>query len=211
MQADGGRTAERLTQSPQLQWACSWSPDGRLIAYQEQKGLVWSLWLLPLDTREPKPWGPAGVLATAARFSPDGRRIAYQSQEAGPGRWEVFVRPASGKLPRLRVSGANGGRSPVWTRDGGGVFYLEGVNRIMSTRMLPAGEEARSTLPRLAFALPQTPVGLSHVAAFAALTPDGRRVALVQPDPEWPGVDRRRLVVVPNWVSQMKAKVPATR
>jgi serine/threonine-protein kinase len=211
MQVDGDRTVERLTESPRLQFACSWSPDGRLITYQEQKGLVWSLWLLPLDTREPKPWGPAGGLATAARFSPDGRRIAYQSQEAGPGRWEVFVRPASGSLPRLRVSGANGGRSPVWTQDGGEVFYLEGVNRIMATRVLPAGGLARATVPRLAFALPQPLAVASHMAAFAGLTPDGRRIALVQPDPEWPGVDRRRLVVIPNWVSQVKAKVPTTR
>ena len=211
MQVDGDRTVERLTESPQLQFACSWSPDGRLIAYQEQKGLVWSLWVLPLDTREPKPWGPAGGLATAARFSPDGRRVAYQSQEAGPGRWEVFVRPASGSLPKLRVSGANGGRSPVWTQDGKGVFYLEGVNRIMSARILSAGEGARATAPRLAFALPQSLAVPSHMAALGGLTPEGRRVAVVQPDQEWPGVDRRRLVVVPDWVSQVKAKVPTAR
>jgi len=210
MEVDGNRTVQRLTESPQLQFACSWSPDGRLIAYQEQKGLAWSLWLLPLDTREPRPWGPAGGSATAARFSPDGRRIAYQSQEARPGRWEVFVRPASGSLPSLRVSGASGGRSPVWTQDGGGVFYLEGANRIMTVRT-PAAQGVRASIPRLAFALQQTTMGPDQLTALAGLTPDGRRVALVQPDPEWPGVDRSRLVVVPDWARQVNAKVPTTR
>jgi len=122
------------------------------------------------------------------------------------------VRPSRiGLAAEAPVSGANGGRSPVWTQDGRGVFYLEGVDRIMSTRILSVGGGARATVPRLAFALPQSLAVQSHVAAIGALTPDGRRVAVVQPDREWSGVDRRRLVVVPDWVNQVKAKVPTTR
>jgi len=114
-------------------------------------------------------------------------------------------------LPEAFRQPPDGGRSPVWTQDGRGVFYLEGVNRIMSTRILSAGEGARAAVPRLAFALPQSLAVSSHMAALGGLTPDGRRVAVVQPDQEWPGVDRRRLVVVPNWVDHVKAKVPAAR
>jgi tricorn protease len=59
---------------------------------------------------------------TWARFSPDGRSIAYMSNESG--RWEVYVRPASGHGDAVRLS-SDGGAWPAWSDDGH-VYFTAG-------------------------------------------------------------------------------------
>jgi hypothetical protein len=56
-------------------------------------------------------------------FSPDGRWIAFSSDRTG--RREVFIAPFPEAEPVTAVS-VDGGRSPVWNRDGSELYYRSG-------------------------------------------------------------------------------------
>jgi Tol biopolymer transport system component len=56
-----------------------------------------------------------------ARFSPDGRFVAYASAETGSE--QIHIR-AVGSQAAVRVT-TSGGTSPVWSRDGRELFYVD--------------------------------------------------------------------------------------
>ena len=206
-----GRT-KRLTQSPNWQLPFSWSPDGRLLAYQQQDGSrSWSIWILPLDgDRKPWHWGPVQKGASLPAFSPtDGRWLAYQSEEAAAGTMDVYVQPFPGPGPRQSVSGAGGGLGPVWSPDGRELLYLPGSvtdNRIMAMDVSP-GPPLKLANPHVAFALPFAPPDMiAYLLRVFALAPDGRRLVVVRPDSTAP-TEIHKLTLVRNWAEEVKAKV----
>ena len=74
------------------------------------------IWVLPLEEgQEPRPVLVTPFDENSAVFSPDGHWLAYDSDESG--RTEVYVRPYPGPGARVQVS-TDGGRNPVWARDG---------------------------------------------------------------------------------------------
>ena len=109
-----------------------WSPDGAWIAYRKwaAKGRRNSeLWAARLpEGRDAIAVATAGDSGNA-RFAPDGRWIAYESDESG--RSEVYVRPFPALSGKWQVSTAGGG-SPVWSRDGRELFYLDPDDRIVA-------------------------------------------------------------------------------
>ncbi len=102
------------------QFPTSWSPDHGRLAYTEFQPMTGAdIWVLDARTGTRWPLARTAYDETWARFSPDGRSIAYMSNESG--RWEVYVRPASGDGAHVRVSTA-GGVWPSWSRDGATVL-----------------------------------------------------------------------------------------
>lgn len=129
---DGSGAPERLTTSDNLQLPGSWSPDGRTLAFVEQRpGSGRDIWLLG-QAREPTPWADSTSDESAPRFSPDGRSIAYVSDASG--RAEVFVRAGDAPPPGHQVS-REGGMEPVWARDGRTLFY-RAFGRLMSVPVI---------------------------------------------------------------------------
>lgn len=125
---DGSGTPERLTVSEHLQLPGSWSPDGRTLAFVEQRpGSGRDIWLLG-PTREPIAWADSASDESAPRFSPDGQAIAYVADVSG--RAEVYVRGISSAAPGQLISAA-GGTEPVWARDGRTLFYRN-AGRLMA-------------------------------------------------------------------------------
>jgi hypothetical protein len=107
--------------SPWQPFPTSLSRDGSLLAYTELHPLNgFDIWLLDRRTGARGPLVQTTSDETWARFSPDGRSIAYMSNLSG--RWEVYVRPASGASEPVRVS-SNGGTWPWWSDDGTTVRY----------------------------------------------------------------------------------------
>ena len=114
----------------------------------------------------------------SASVSPDGRWLAYRTTRSGRG--EIWVQATTGSAP-VRVS-QNGGREPVWSRDGRELYYLEG-NKMIALGVRP-GQEFTFASPEVLFDQPyfhgfelRPPVVLSSTSCEATtLERDGRFV-----------------------------------
>ncbi|MGI8703221.1 MAG: TolB family protein, partial [Candidatus Limnocylindrales bacterium] len=133
-----------------------------------------------------------------AAVSPDGRWLAYASEESGI--FEIYVRPfPDAASARWQVSAA-GGTDPVWSRSGRELFYLSAQNEMTSVEVTPGAGFSISPPKRLFSTAPYSPV--PPVPSFD-VSPDGKRFLLLR---ETTPTDRNELIVVQNWVEEMKAR-----
>ena len=129
--ADGAGEPRRLTDSPNQQQPVSWHPNGRFLAFHENRGgsTGIDLMMLPMEGDAVRGWTPGtptAFLATPAievlpSFSPDGRWLAYQSNEGGL--FEIYVRAFPGPGGKWRVS-SDGGVWPIWSPAGRELLFL---------------------------------------------------------------------------------------
>jgi Tol biopolymer transport system component len=110
------------------------APDGRSLLFATLAPPSRSdIRILPLVPKgEARPYLATPFNELAPRFSPDGRWVAYQSDVSG--RPEVYVRPFEGSTVTTRIS-KNGGKRPVWRRDGTELYFLEAGGRFMAAAM----------------------------------------------------------------------------
>ena len=140
--------------------------------------------------------GPA--LEGKAAVSPDGRWLAYASGESGT--FEVYVRPfPDAGSARWQVSAA-GGTDPVWSRNGRELFYIGGQQEMMSVE-IAAGASFTITPPRPLFST--SPYSTVAPLASFDVHPDRKRFLMLR---ETTPTDRNELVVVQNWVEEMRAR-----
>ena len=188
-----------LVVRPYDQYAGSWSGDGKLLAFAEEHPTTGAdIWVVSRDE------DPIPVLRTAANeFSPvlsaDGGLLAYVSDETGLA--EVYVRSqVSGE--KRRVS-ANGGREPVWSKQGHELFFRKG-DQLFSAVVTPDPEIEVST-PVVLFEMPfeRSMVGQnSFSAAEYDVAPSGNRFLVVS---ERPATEFK---VIQNWFEELKRLVP---
>jgi Tol biopolymer transport system component len=175
LELDGSGREQLLLEAPGVQLPKHWSPDGRLIAYEDYaagRRDQRQLWLLSLDgTKRRVTNTPASSFN--GRFSPDGMSLAYVSEESG--RPEVYVKALSGGPPR-RVSRV-GGILPRWRGDGRELFFIQPDGLMMA---VPIAEDAGE--PRSLFHLE----GVTAMSFDYDVTRDGQRF-LVPITPELAG------------------------
>src|SRR4029453_13151548 len=104
----------------------SWSEKG--IVFTDGAGAVYLL---------PQPGGKMPQLIAAgpvsdARLSPNGKFIALDSVESG--RREIYIQPMPPLQGRPRVS-VNGGRPPVWRRDGKELYFVGPDSTMMAAEI----------------------------------------------------------------------------
>jgi serine/threonine-protein kinase len=138
-------------------------------------------------------------------ISPDGRWIAYESSESG--RYEIYVRPYPDvDAGRWQVS-TNGGIQPLWSRNSRELFYVA-ADTLMAVRV-EAGQTWMAGTPQQLFAYPNLIIpGLA--GRTYDISPDGRRflvLKLIAVDDT--ASDRVQLLVVQNWMEELKRRVPA--
>jgi Tol biopolymer transport system component len=106
------------------QFPTSWSADGRFLVFTERAPRTGAdIWVLDVFTGRRRALVRTPGDDAWARFSPDGRSIAYMSNASG--RWEVYVRAASGAGAAARIS-TDGGAWPSWSADGRVYFSTDG-------------------------------------------------------------------------------------
>lgn len=125
--ANGSGDAEILFQ--RTVFPTAWSPDGRFIVFMERGVKTrMDLWVLPMfGDRKEFPLSNSPFDEQNPQLSPDGRWLAYTSDETG--NYEVYVQSfsADGKLGAdKKLISTAGGKHPVWRREGGELFSLEG-------------------------------------------------------------------------------------
>ncbi len=149
--------------------------------------------LIPFASENAQERGP--------RFSPDGRWLLYVSDRSA--RDEVYAESFPGGGNRVQLS-LDGGREGVWSRDGSRVFYraLDGwmmaahLNR-GATRQVTRRERLFDAKPYLA----------NQFLVTYDVTADNR--FLMMKTEEQP--PRTEVVIIRNWVQQVKARLAESR
>jgi Tol biopolymer transport system component len=219
IRADGAGETQLLLDSKAQLAPYSFSPDGQRLAFAGRPvDTGYDLWTLPLDVSNPdhpKPGKPELFLRTPfnerdAAFSQDGRWIAYSSNESG--RFEVYVRPFPGRASsgsgKWQIS-TGGGRSPIWSRNGGELFYKSLENRIMVATYTAKADSFAPDKPRT-WSNTQILDPGPGVQWSLDLAPDGKRFA-VFPRPDATGERKGsvHVTVLLNFFDELRRRVPA--
>jgi eukaryotic-like serine/threonine-protein kinase len=133
---DGSWSEETLYETDNLLTGTvqDWSPDGKYLSLDlDNKDLIYSNWILPLNGKREPFRPPAAAAVTASQydghFSADGRWLCYFSYESG--RPEVYVVPFLSNGAKYQAS-TNGGWNTRFA--GNELFYVTMGNRLMTAR-----------------------------------------------------------------------------
>ncbi len=112
----------------------AWTQDARYIL--EQRPVPkhgWDIWVVPIAGDEkPFPYLQTEFNETNARLSPDGQWLAYQSDENK--RDDIFIIGFPTPVNKKQIS-IQGGTMPVWSGDGGELYFLSLDGKLMSVEM----------------------------------------------------------------------------
>jgi serine/threonine-protein kinase len=199
---DGSSPAERISprslKVPVLEGVLT--PDGKTLVFRvDTPNRLRDILSVPMSGDQTI----TSVLATDAdelspRISPDGKWMAYVSAESGQD--EVYVRPFPGGGGRTLVS-LNGGREPLWSKDGRTIFYSND-GAYLATAVALSGTPTVSRRDTVA-------TGSYASWRFHPLydvAPDGKHLLLLEPSQKDVPV-----TVILNWGNAFAARVGATK
>jgi len=172
------------------------TPDSRSLVYRtDSPETNRDIWMVPLTgTRTPVALLTGLNDDKEPRVSPNSQWLAYVSNESG--REEVYVRPLSPEGGRVAVSSGGGGE-PLWAPDGRRLYYRSD-DKVMEATIITT-PSLSVTGRRVLFSGPYAS-DIYH--ANYDVAPDGRRFVMVRPVQE-----ARRLVMVVNWVQELRARM----
>jgi serine/threonine-protein kinase len=199
--ADGRGVAEALTDPAEGKAHAlpAWTADGARLAYTESASGE-DIWIVdvPGGTPELLVGGPGDQFGVA--FAPNGEALAYTS--AGPQGAEVVVEPFPRDGSRIRIS-EEGDPSvwPVWSGSGTRLSYQlgSGVSEAVDFDTRGFAIRNRRDLPFVGAP------GRRNVASM----PDGERMLVTVPPAQGSaGIAAREIVIVENWIEEIKERVP---
>ena len=204
--ADGTGRAEALVESTGIQRATTVLPDGSGVVFSEGTSLM----TLTLDKdRRVRPLVGGGVGADGA-VSPDGRWLAYVGIESGAP--QIFVSPLSNpEEGRTQVS-PSGGSQPRWAPNGRELFFTALDGTLTSLSIGPGTTFAAGPPTRvLDRAYYSGRAVLSRPGTFD-VAPDGQRFLMLKQTDRTDGTEEPpTVIVVKNWVEELKRLVPVSR
>jgi len=188
----------------------TWMRDGRLLIAAMRATGGADILALPAAGGTAEDVIKTDYIEDSGAVSPDGKWLAYRSNRSG--RDEIWVRASDGSAP-IRVS-QNGGREPLWARNGSVLFYLERT-KVMSLIVKP-GEDFTFEPPTELFDGPYL-----HPSSFLEsatdissrtfdVVPDGRFLmfSAVEDTDATTTSGPAGIVVVQNWSEELKRLVP---
>ncbi len=197
MPADGSGEAEQLTEDQYIQIPNSWSPDG-VLAYTEGLPNDGDIWVLPVDgEKQPQEFLVTEFNERHPMFSPDGGWIAFASNQSGQD--EIYVKPYPSEGGMVQIS-RNGGREPVWARNGKELFYRNGDE--MMVVFFQTEPTLKTGAPRLLFAGTYVSSPFDW-APYYDISLDGERLLMVKQ-----AEVQTQINVVLNWFEELKRLVP---
>jgi serine/threonine protein kinase/Tol biopolymer transport system component len=209
--ADGAGTPERLTDRPNPQTPNSFTPDGRIL-FSEPSNTPFDVGMINFTGERRADLllhGPQSE--NNPEVSPDGKWLAYESDESTQA--EVYVRPFPNvDGGRWQVSNG-GGTRPAWSRSGRELFYDVAVQGGSTAKIMAVPVNLGTTLT---FGAPQVVVDGRYLTPQAGRTYDvsldGKRFLMIKDatpaSTSGPPPPPSQLVVVLNWMEELKARVP---
>ena len=138
-----------------------------------------------------------------AAVSPDGRWIAYDSTFSG--RFEIYV----GRYPdlgdRQQISSA-GGRLPLWSEDGGELFFSGLDNRQMLAVSVQSGNALVAGRPEVLFERGYPPITTGWRPYD--VSPDGRFAMITLGGAGSDTDTAPNVILVQNWFEELRRLVP---
>ncbi len=196
---DGSAPAERITprelKVPVLEGLLT--PDGKTLVFRvDTPNRLRDILSVPMSGEKTI----TSVLATDAdelspRISPDGKWMAYVSAESGQD--EVYVRPFPGAGGGRTLVSVNGGREPLWSKDGRTIFYSNDGSYIAAAIAL-SGTPAVSRRDTVA----SGSYASMRFHPLYDVAPDGKHLLLLEPSQK----DVPATVIL-NWGSAFAARV----
>jgi serine/threonine-protein kinase len=197
--------------SKDLQYASSFAPDGKRLAFTS--GLAHGdLWTVPVEidsagirAGKPEPFLTTSFDERHPAFSPDGRWIAYDSNETGAQQFFVKAYPDTGGKWQIST---DGGRLPMWSRNGRELFFRNNENQIMVAAYTARADSF----------LPEKPRQWSETKLFDVfnnnhnfdLAPDGKHiVALISasaPDER----AQTHVIFLEKFFDELQRRIPGT-
>jgi Tol biopolymer transport system component len=175
--------------------ADDWSTDGRYMILETPAMATpktgGDLWVLPLfGDRKPYPYVQTEFNERNARLSPNGQWLAYNSDRSK--RMEIYVESFPTRGGHWQVS-TNGGRLPVWSRDGKELYFIGADQQLMAVEVKTAGKfESGAPKPLFATRIPT-------LGAFD-ISKDGRFLIPTIMEPS----ALEQITVVVNWPAALK-------
>lgn len=211
--ADGTGPIEKLEDSPTVNYPLTVIPDGtQLLVREDGPGTGHDLSMLSLDgARRITSLIRTEFNERNGEISPDGRWLAYESNEIGGD--EVHVRPFPAvNAGRWQVS-TNGGRQPLWSRDGRALFYRTADGSVMDVQL----EHTDAAQPVAGFSASTAALvfkgnyyrgSAGLVGRTYDVSADGQRFLMIKESVQYDSsAVRPSIVVVQNWVEELKRLV----
>ena len=210
--ADGTGDALRLTATKTRKLPSSWSPDGKVLLFDQLNvGTSWNIFIMTMEGNEKMGWKPgepkqflkSPFTEQAAAFSPDGHWIAYESFESG--NFEVYVRPFPGPGGKWQIS-TSGGGSPRWSRNGKDLFYRTQDNKIMVATYTASGDSFQADRSRL-----WSPGQFTERLGLVNfdLHPDGKRFVVLKSRPSSETLPVNKVNFIFHFFEELRRKVPS--
>lgn len=117
MDADGSNITV-LVEAPkgQLHAEPVWSPDGRRIAFRDDRDGNYDIYVLDLETGEEINVSDSPAADIEPAWSPDGQWIAFGSMREGSPNFDIYIMRADGTDLRRLTDHLDKDSYPVWTR-----------------------------------------------------------------------------------------------
>ena len=207
--AVGSGKPERLAQSGQGQSPTSFSPDGKFLIFRESPGRDFEeIKSLEIATGRVSPLIQIPLADRGGEVSPDGRFIAYERTQSGVAQIWVQTFPDV-NAGRWQVSQA-GGLKPSWSADGREIFFI-GLSGGLYAAPVQTKPTFSSGNPVRLFDL--TNLGAVQGRPYDAAG-DAQKFIVIRKVAQ-PGVaptpPAREIVVVVNWIEELKAKLGVNR
>jgi len=161
---------------------------------------------MALDTHRVEPLVQTPFDERNGVVSPDGRWLAYESK-GSTGPFEICVKPypnvSAGEWP---IS-TDGGMRPLWSPNGLELFFMALDGAIMAVPVDPRSSTWNAGTPVKLFKGPYE-TGLPASGRNYDVSPDGKRFLMVKESPAVTRATPPQLVVVQNWVEELKRLAP---
>lgn len=181
----------------------SWSHKRNLLACTVQfPSTQEDIWILEMDgDGKAEPFLSGEYREYNPIFSPDGRWLAYASNESGG--LEIYLQEYADGGRKERVS-TDGGKNPVWSRDGQELYYVNG-NSMMVVKVT-SEPNLDVSAPKVLFEWPDAIPSGGNLGNGYDVSDDGRFLMVKGSDDA-----KVQLICVHNWFEELRRLAPTAK
>ena len=185
--------------------ANGWSADGKQLLFTEvSAGVQVAIGQMAVERpSDVKMLEKSDFSNDNATVSPDGRWMAYHSNVSG--RYEIYVERYPELGMRQQIS-TDGGRLPIWSRDGRELFFSSPNGRQMLVVPVQPGTTLVAGRPQVLFEFAM--LANSGGNRPYDIAPDGRFLIIRSGQAEAGGGTASNMILVQNWTEELKRLVP---